>query len=297
MSGLSAEALGALAGLGSALTWAVTSLLVRTLVPPFQSVAINAIRSALSGALLLGVILLTGGAGALTSISGPSFVLLIISIVAAIGVGDTVFFDSTRRLGLGRAMSISMTYPVVAALLAIAFMDERLTPQVALGSLLTLGGLLLIVGLRGDGEVSDAAAWRLGVAGAIVAAVAWGVSAVLMKAPLREVDAVTAQAVRLPIAGAILFVTPWARGAVGQLRASEPTIVWRIAGLSVLTAVSSVMYVASLKYAGVTVATVLSSTAPLFAIPLGLLCLGERLSAGPVIGAVVTVAGIAVLQR
>jgi drug/metabolite transporter (DMT)-like permease len=297
VSGLSAEALGALAGLGSALTWAVTSLLVRTLVPPFQAVAINAIRAALSGVLLLGVILLTGGARALTSISGPSFVLLIVSIVAAIGVGDTVFFDSTRRLGLGRAMSISMTYPVVAALLAITFMDERVTPQVALGSALTLGGLLLIVGSRGDGEVSDAVAWRLGVAGAAVAAVAWGVSAVLMKAPLREVDAVTAQAVRLPIASAILFATPWARGAMGQLRASEPATVWRIAVLSLLTAVSSVMYVASLKYAGVTVATVLSSTAPLFAIPLGLLCLGERLSAGPVLGAVVAVAGIAVLQR
>jgi drug/metabolite transporter (DMT)-like permease len=117
-----------------------------------------------------------------------------------------------------------------------------------------------------------------------------------MKAPLGEVDPVTAQAMRLPIAGVLLFATPWARGAVGQLRASKPTTVWRIAVLSVLTAFSSVMYVASLKYAGVTVATVLSSTAPLFAIPLGLICLGERLSAGPVLGTVVTVAGIAVLQ-
>lgn len=296
MSGLSVEALGALAGLGSALTWAVTSLLVRTLVPPFHAVAINAIRAALGGMLLLAMILLTGGVGAIISVSGPSFMLLVVSIVTAIGVGDTVFFDSARRLGLGRAMSISMTYPVVAALLAITFTDERVTPQVALGSLLTLSGVLFIVGSRHHGEVGEAGAWRLGVTGAAVAALAWGVSAVLMKAPLGEVDAVTAQAVRLPIASALLFATPWARGAVGQLRASEPTTVWRIAVLSLLTAFSSVMYVASLKYAGVTVASVLSSTAPLFAIPLGLICLGERLSLGPVVGALVTVAGIVVLK-
>jgi drug/metabolite transporter (DMT)-like permease len=295
MSGLPAEALGALAALGSAMTWAVTSLLVRTL-PGFHPVAINAIRSAVSGALLLGWIVLAHGAGALAAISGPTLALLVISIVAAIGVGDTLFFDSTRRLGLGRGMSIAMTYPVIAALLAVTLLDERITLPIALGSVVTLAGLLLIVVSRGRGDAGEIDGWWLGVGGASVAAVAWGVSAVLMKAPMREIDPVTAQAVRLPIAAALLFATPWARGATAQLRVSAPATLGRIAVLSVLTAVSSVMYVASLKYAGVTVASVLSATAPLFAIPLGLIFLGERLAAGPLLGALVAVAGIAVLQ-
>jgi drug/metabolite transporter (DMT)-like permease len=70
----------------------------------------------------------------------------------------------------------------------------------------------------------------------------------------------------------------------------------RLAALSALTAVSSVMFVGGLKYAGVAVATVLSSTAPLFAIPLGLVFLGERLRVATLAGALVTVAGIVVLQ-
>jgi drug/metabolite transporter (DMT)-like permease len=117
-----------------------------------------------------------------------------------------------------------------------------------------------------------------------------------MKAPLREVDAVTAQAVRLPIAGILLFATPWARGAVGQLRAGDPPALRALAALSGLTVISSVMFVTGLKYAGVAVATVLSSTAPMFAIPLGLVFLRERLGVGPIAGSAVTVAGIAVLQ-
>jgi len=44
------------------------------------------------------------------------------------------------------------------------------------------------------------------------------------------------------------------------------------------------------------VATVLSSTAPMFAIPLGALFLGERLTPQAVAGVVVTVAGIGILQ-
>lgn len=296
MSVPSAEALGALAALGSALTWAVTSLLVRTLIPTFHAVAINALRCVVSGALLLGLILLTGGGGTLAAISGPTLWLLVVSILAAVGVGDTAFFDSTRRLGLGRGMSIAMTYPLVAAALAVTFLDEPVTARVLLGALLTLGGVFLIVSARRDDAVREASPWWLGVAGATVAAMAWGVSSVLMKAPLRELDAVTAQAVRLPLAGVLLLATPWSRGAIGQLRASEAATIGCLAAVSLLTAVSSVMYMAGLKYAGVTVATVLSSTAPMFAIPLGLVFLGERVSVAPLLGTLATIAGIVVLQ-
>ena len=68
-----------------------------------------------------------------------------------------------------------------------------------------------------------------------------------------------------------------------------------MAALSVLTAVSSVMFVAGLKYAGVGVATVLSSTAPLFALPIGLLAFGEPVTWRSAAGAVTCVAGIALL--
>ena len=70
----------------------------------------------------------------------------------------------------------------------------------------------------------------------------------------------------------------------------------RFAALSVITAGSSVLFVASLKYAGVAVGSVLSATAPLFAIPLGVVFLGERLSVATVLGALLAVAGIVVLQ-
>jgi drug/metabolite transporter (DMT)-like permease len=292
---LSGPALGAALALGSAATWALTSLLVRTLNPHFNSVAVNAIRTIAGGALLLGwVVVLDGGAG-LVAISARNAMLLVVSIVLAIGIGDTVFFESTRRLGLGRGMTIAMAYPLVAAALAAAFLGEAITLRLVAGSLLTLSGLGLIALSRaGDAAATDG--WWMGVGGAVLAALAWGVSTVLLKMPLGEVEPVTAQAVRLPLAGALLFATPWARGAVRTLRESAAGVVARMAFLSALTALSSVMFVGSLKYADVAMATVLSSTAPMFAIPLGLIFLGERLSLRPLVGALVTVFGIAVLR-
>jgi drug/metabolite transporter (DMT)-like permease len=117
-----------------------------------------------------------------------------------------------------------------------------------------------------------------------------------MKPPLHEIEPLTAQAVRLPLASALLWLTPWTRGAGAALHEAGPGPLVRMLVLSVVTAGSSVLFVTSLKYAGVTVGAVLSSTAPLFAVPLGVIFLGERMSVFTVGGALLAVAGIVVLQ-
>jgi drug/metabolite transporter (DMT)-like permease len=285
---------GALCALGSALSWAVTSLLVRSLTPPFGTLTVNAVRTTLCAAIVLAWALATSSLAALAAMSIGHLLLLTLSIVFAIAIGDTIFFDSTRALGLGRAMTISMSYPLVAALLAAALLGERLTPAIVVGGLLTFAGLVLIVSRRRDEPVVPGR-WR-GVAGAFVAALSWGISVVALRPALEVMDPIAAQAVRLPLAAAMLWGLPWTwRDAPAIARASR-TVGVRLVVLSAVTAASSVMYVAAVKHAGVAVATVLSSTAPLFAVPLGMIFLGERLPRIAVVGAIVAVAGIVVLR-
>ncbi len=288
------ETLGALAALAAALLWAVTSLLARTLLADLGSVTVNAVRTGTAGVLLLAWVVGTRGAGVFGAVSAGAFGLLALSIVAAIALGDTVFFESTRVLGLGRAMTLAMTYPLGSAALAAVFLDEPLTLPLAAGTLLTLGGITLILApwtARPPGE-----RFWLGVGTATLAAAAWAVSVALLKVPLREIDPVTAQAIRLPLAALTLALTPWARGAFAGLARCDRAARLRLGALSVLTALSSVTFVAGVKYAGVTVTAVLSSTAPMFAIPLGFVFLGERLSPAALLGAAITIAGIVILR-
>lgn len=286
--------LGALCALGSAMAWSLTSLLVRSLTPRFGTVAINAVRTSLCAVLIAVWTAARGDFDGLAALSPRSVVLLSVSIVAAIAIGDTVFFESTRMLGLGRAMTLSMSYPVVAAVLAAFVLDERITAQIAIGGLLTLGGLVLVVATRAE-EGAPARSWP-GIWAACGAAVAWGVSVVALRVPLEELDALTAQLVRLPLAAALLWAMPWSWRDVPALARGGRDVALRLGVLSVLTAVSSVMYVVSIKHAGVAVATVLSSTAPLFAMPLGVVFLGERLPPIALIGAGVAVVGVVVLR-
>jgi len=288
------ETVGMLCALGSAMSWSVTSLMVSALTPGIGSFTINAARTTLTAAIVIGWMLLAGSLDTVLTLSIGSLALLAVSIVLAIPIGDTIFFESAQRLGLGRAMTISMSYPVVAASLAALLLGERLSGPIVVGGLLTLAGLGLIVMARVE-PPGEPRPWR-GVVEALLAALAWGVSVVALRVPLDEIDPVSAQAIRLPVGAVMLWVTPWAlRGVPALLRGGWPLFV-RLLALAALTAVSSVMYGASVKYAGVAVASVLSSTAPLFAVPLGIVFLNERLPALALLGAVVTVAGIVVLR-
>jgi len=288
---------GALCATVSALAWAVIGLLVRHLSPAFNSLTLNAVRSLLGGALIVLWVGMADGFAEMFAMSARAFWLLAASMLLAVGVGDTVFFESTRGLGLARAMTLSMTYPLIAALLAVAVLGEALTLRVALGSLVTLSGVALTVGGPKGGDPAVRGSVRLGVVAALLASIAWAVSVVMLKPSLEEVDAIRAQAVRLPLAGLILGATPWAWRLRVPLRSHGPRMLWRLAALGALTAISSVAFVAGVKHAGVAVATVLSSVAPIFAIPLGILFLGERPTVRTVGGTIVTILGIVILQR
>jgi drug/metabolite transporter (DMT)-like permease len=287
--------LGALCALASGLSWAVINLMVRTLTPPFNSVGINALRTTVAGGLLVAWVVATAGVGPLVSVSAGNFFLLTLSIVLASSLGDTVFFESTPRIGLAPALTISMTYPLMATIFATVALGEPLTLRMLAGSVLTLGGLAMIVAARG-GAAHGGHQWWLGFACAVFASLAWALSVVLLKAPLREMDAITTQALRMPIAGLLLFATPWARGALATATRGGPSMRWRLTVLCLLTVASSTLFTAGLKYSGVAVGTVLSSTAPMWAVPLGYVGLGERLPGLALLGLAITVTGIVILQ-
>lgn len=295
MTFLSPQAAGALCALGSALTWAITSLLVRTVCPPLSSVTVSVLRSLMGGGLLVAWVLAAGGFAKLGGMSWGTFAFLAVSIVLAIAVGDVLFFESARMLGLARAMTVSMTYPLMGAVLAAVFLDEPISARLAVGSVITLSGLAIIV-LTRPAEGARPAHTRLGLAAATTAAAAWAGSLLVLKPAMGALDPVTAQAVRLPLAGLLLLATPWGWDTGWQLARINRRVLARVALLGAVTAMSSVLFVSGVKLADVAVAAVLSSTAPLFAIPLGLIFLGERLTARAALGTLVTVSGLAVLQ-
>src|SRR5436309_7630791 len=109
---------GALCALGSAMSWLVTSLMVSALAPGIGTFTINAARTTLTAVLVAGWMLAAGALEVILTLSVGSLALLAASIVLAIAIGDTIFFESTQRVGLARPLTISMSSPLVATSLA-----------------------------------------------------------------------------------------------------------------------------------------------------------------------------------
>jgi DME family drug/metabolite transporter len=292
---LTSPAFGAACALGSAFMWALTSLLVRRLGATTSMMTVNAVRVGVSGVFLLALSFAGTARLEIMAMSMTTFILIASSTVIAAGIGDSIFFECVRILGLGRAMTLASSYPLLAAGFAAMFLGEPITLRAMTGAVMTLAGLVLILG--GHHEHGDRRGIRgQPVAAALFVAVLWALSAILMKPAMRDLSPLTAQGVRLPIVAMFLWATPWARAGVPSLRAAGRRVVVPLVVLSALTAVSSLMWVAGLKYSNVMVATVLSSTSPMFAIALGAAFLGERLTPGAVAGAALTVAGIVILK-
>ncbi len=258
-------------------------------------VTINAVRISASGAVLLAISLAGSARAELAAMSAMTWFLVASSTVLAAGIGDSIFFECTRVLGLGRAMTLSMTYPLMAAAFAAVFLGEPITLRSAAGAVITLAGLVLIVSTRHESGGTHRG-YRLAVIGSVVVALTWALSAILMKPPMRELSPLTAQGIRLPIVAAFLWLMPWSRAGLPALCGAGRAVVAPLVVLSALTAVSSMTWIAGLKYSDVVVATVLSSTSPMFALVLGAMSLGERLTPAAVVGALLTVAGIVVLE-
>ena len=173
---------------------------------------------------------------------------------------------------------------------------RAISPAVLVGSVITLGGLVLIVGEHEASPTGPPEDRRRGLALAVLAAVAWAASATLMRPPLKEIDPLTIQAVRLPLTTLVLWATPWARGTFRGLWAQREAVWPQVLALGALTALSAIAFLVGLKHGGVALGTVLSSTAPLFALPIGLLAYGERVTWRATIGALLCIGGIGVLS-
>jgi drug/metabolite transporter (DMT)-like permease len=290
---------GETAALGSALLWAVSSILMGSLTGRMPAVVISALRALFGAAFLLAVAALLLVSGAARAPGPAAAASLAGSGVLGLGLGDTAYIRSLRHIGVSRAFPVSMAaYPLLTFVLAVALIGEEVTLPVAMGAALVIAGVILVVlggrlpGSEGRSARSRREVW-LGTALVLTAAVLWAFASVWLRAAADGVQPAVAQAIRLPVAAVV--TAGLARGAGHALW--SPRYGWR--GLMALlltgvvgTGAGSMLFVLAVQRAGAAKTAVLSSTAPLFALPLAALLLGERLTGRVVLGTVLSIAGV-----
>ncbi|MBV9578561.1 MAG: DMT family transporter [Chloroflexi bacterium] len=295
---LSSVELGELLGLFAAFAWGMTGLLVRAHGMGVNAIVINAVRNGISGTVFVVIWLVASGR---EPVPAAAWVFLALSMLTGLGIGDSLYFEALKRIGVTRAMPISMAYPVLASLGAVVLLHESMGPLAAVGIALTLGGVYLVAARPGDESstrpAERAGGYWVGVALAATAAVSWSFSTLALDPALQLVDASTATAIRTPLASALLFAAAGRAGVLPQVRRLRGATLIAVVGTGVMSIASTGLFVVCVALAGAGRAAVLTATSPLFAVPLSVLLLGEPGSWRIVAGTLASVLGVILLAQ
>ena len=257
---------------------------------------LNLIRCVISTAFFWTLLPFYGGLDALAAIPAAAWPWLVVSVLGLLVVGDTLYFRSMDLAGVSWAMPVASVNPLWAVLLAWVFLDEPLSWTLVLGALLVIAGVVLVGRSAGSLVVDrpvDPGDRRRGILLALLVSVLWAVGQVALKPATEGIHSVVANSVRQPLGMLMLLVLTLRKGRWRALRKLDRQS-WAVIGVASLvgTGVGSLFFVLAIQLAGAGRTAVLTSTAPLLAIPFSMLWLHERPTRWTLAGTLLTTLGI-----
>ena len=286
---------GEVAALGAAFIWAAASIVYTGVGRQLSPLVLNLVKGLIAIALLLITLVFLGKL--LPSVSLMPVLLLLLSGVIGIGIGDTAYFAALNSLGARRALVLESLSPPLGAFLALVFLQEQLAPLAWLGIGLTIAGVTWVVMERSPQPNGTLTHPPLrGIIAGLVAAAGQAIGAVLSRAALAgtDVDPLWSTLIRL-LAG-ILMLLIWFSAQKHPIQKLAPLRSRRLWGIVIMAAFASTylgiwLQQIALKYAPTGIAQSLSATSPLFVIPFAI-ATGEKVSLRAVFGAAIALAGV-----
>lgn len=292
--------MGAAAALLSSFAWALTSVLLTSQAGRMRPLVMSAVRSLTASVVLFGMLAATWGFGQFGEMSAATGLSMAGSGIMGQALGDTLYINALGFLGVSRTFPITNSaYPFLTFVFAVLLLGEDVTWTLPAGGALIVAGITWIVLEQRRADASDEIRVDLlrGLVFALAAALAWSLATVWLRGQQGDLDAVAAASLRIPAAS----VAVWAVIALSQ-RASAPALrppapsprgVAIVAAAGVLgTGVGSVLFIYAVEHLGAARTAFLTTSAPVFALPMGVLFLAERVTPRVLLGTAITIAGI-----
>jgi drug/metabolite transporter (DMT)-like permease len=305
---------GEFAALGAAMVWTVASVIYSKVGAQIAPLVLNLAKGAIAIALTLGTAIVLGAIDAdrgiwVADLDRLAVGSLLLSGAIGIGVGDTAFFRSLNALDPRRALLLQTLAPPLSALLAIAVLQESLSPRAWFGIVVTMLGIAwAIVAERVGVSPADRQGALRGILWGGISALAQATGAILSRGALAEtaIDPLVSSLLRL-CAGMLVLLGWLSFGDAPREPLRDRRTRQSLAGLTSPRLFGAIAIAAflgtylgiwlqqmSLKFAPAGIAQTLSATSPLFAIALARL-MGERVTARGTLGAIVALFGVTLL--
>ena len=295
---------GEIAALSASALWATASVLFAQLgKQELRPIVLNLLKCTIALSLMWVTMLVLESSAWPLELTTTQLAALAVSGIIGLTLGDTAYFGALVRLGPRKTLLFSTLAPPTTAVIAWPVLGEPITTMMLVGMALTLGGIIVVISERasaskGEGSTTRTFEW-VGYSFALLAVICQATGNVLTKLGGEEISSLATSVVRLSFGSIGLVLLVSATGYLSQVTApfkQRATALKLFIATFLGTYLGIWLLVTGLQYTQVGVAATLSSMSPIFILPIAALFLGERLTARAIIGAIIAVAGVAVLS-
>lgn len=290
--------------LGAAACWAFGSMISVTPSRRLGAFAFVRWRMLIVALTMWAVTLGWGPMGGWRGFAPVDWVLMAVSGLIGVFIGDTALFAAMNRLGPRRTGVLFATHAMFSAALGYAVMGDRIGAQALLGALLVVAGVMTAILLGRHREESHA--WEsdrghagFGVALALLAALCQALASLAAKPVLAQpqVDPIAASAVRLSAATLAHFglLAAGLRSARAQSPLTPGLLLQTGVNGLIAMGVGMTLVLLALREGDVGTVAVLSSVSPVLLLPMLWLHLRRAPAPAAWLGAGLTVVGTALV--
>lgn len=293
--------MGEITALLTAMFWTVTAMSFEAASKRIGSLAVNFWR------LIFGILFLSlfnyFFRGLLLPVDATPFQWTWLSISGLVGVvmGDLLLFQAFVVIGARISMLIMAVVPPITALTGWLIMGEVLQPLDFLAMAITISGIALVVLQRNPGQKNVRLSHPIkGVLLAFGGATGQAIGLVLSKYGMGTYNAFAATQIRL-FAGVtgfsilFLFLKAWPR--VLQAVKNRKGLTFTIVGAFFGPFLGIAFSLLSVQYTATGIASTIMAIIPVLIIPPAVIFFKEKVTVKEILGAVLAVAGVALLFR
>ncbi len=297
---LSENATGQLAAFLTACLWTGSSIYFERAARKLGSLTLNLIRLVFAVVMLGTVNTFTTGSPIPLHATPHEWLWLSLSGLVGFVFGDYCLFQAYLVIGARLTLLLQTLAPPFAALLGVIFLRDELAPLDLVGIAVTLGGVAWVVSERApaiDGSTARIPTW--GVVLAIGAALGQAIGLILgkhgMGLGMNPVVATQMRAMAATVGFATLFtlIGHWPKVAASLRHRAGFGDAALGAFFGPFLGVSFSLY--AIQHTSTGVAATLMALTPVLIIPLAWKLNGERITPRIVLGAIISVAGVALL--
>ncbi len=290
--------IGEICALATAVLWSVTSIVFTEATLRVGPIYVNVTRMTLAlGFLLLTLLVINVN----INLSFNQIYNLMISGFVGLVIGDTFLFKAFKSIGARLSMLLMALVPPISAVLAFFFLGESISFVGVLGIMITISGIALVVLKREEKPASNYKIEYAGIFYAIIGAAGQAVGLIFAKHAMNEGEINGFLASFIRIVSAVIIIYPIAhmtsrfKGPIKIFKNDRRAFILTLIGAIVGPYLGITFSMISITYTKVGIASTLMATVPIIMLPMVRYYYKEKLSWVSITGAVIAVAGIAIL--